>query len=415
MAWLKHPWRCGFAVAVGLLGTACETSSSSSGYTPYTAIYVDPADFLGGVACSGTDGSMKSYVATLYDVSDNNPETIVTVTSSPPTSCRAPITFAQIAPGHFYTVTVDGYELPACSLGRYDAGCLVPAGGWGSGVRTMVLSSGAGVPAVSAYVAPTWTTRCGRLASAEGTAGAGGEAGAGGTDAAGADAGGSGGAGQGGSSENNPFYVYDPLGPTEAVYQTSSRFGGCEPLPAPTGPSRVVITAAALRGGLSCGKEPGQVARFEVRGPGDTVPRLVDCGAEVRYEDLPPGTSFEARVFAFESGSSGPRWGSQCAVRTGAGQTRAAVCDKPSERGSLLIPGDSVLCEGASSYRATAVGLGLPAQSAACPADLSFSGLPAGLVDVAVERKDGSGASLGSAICTGYVEPGQQAKATCSF
>lgn len=442
---------------MSLLGLACESDPSPSGFTTYTALYVEPADFRGGVVCGGVDGAMKSYVATLYDVSSNDPATVITVASTPPLPCNAPATFSQVVPGNFYVVAIDGYEEPSCSFSRYDtAGCIVPAGGWGSGVRTQVLSDGSGIPPVSAHVSPTWTTRCGRLASAEppgnGGAGQGGDAGQGGEGQGGEgqagegqagegqggegqggeSAAGQGGTGQGGASAagqggganlggeggaagagGNPFYQYDPKGPTEAVFQTSARMGGCEPLPAPTGPGRVVIRAEALQGGLSCGKNPGQVARFEVLRDGE-APRVVDCGAEVRFEELTPSTSFEARVFAFESGGSGPRWGSRCTARVAPGQTLAANCAPPSERGALKIPG-ATLCEGAATYRATVVGVETPIQGAVCPADLAVSGLPAGLVDVVIERKDSAGTVLGAALCSGKVQPGQQVAATCSL
>jgi hypothetical protein len=402
------PWflrRCGLLGAC-LLGAACENPSSSSGFTPYTAVYIEPADFRGGVVCGDTEGAMQSYVATLYDVSSNDPENIVTVASTPPLPCGAPAIFSQVIPGHFYIAALDAYREPACPFGRYDpAGCLVPAGGWGSGVRTQLLSAGGGVPPASAYTSPAWTTRCGRLASAEEPGegeGQGGEAGAGGE---------AGGAGEGG--QGSPFYQYDPKGPTEAVYRTSARMGGCEPLPAPTGPGRVLIRAEALRGNLSCGKEAGKIARFEVTGGGE-APRLVDCGAEVRFEDLPPGQSFEAQVFAFEQGSSGPRWGGRCTARTFAGQTSAARCDPLSERGSLRLLG-AALCEGAATYRATVVGLLRPAVIATCPADLVLPDLPPGLLDVAVERRDSAGTLLGGALCGGKVQPGQQTAAACSL
>jgi hypothetical protein len=365
---------------------ACENPSTSSSFTPYTALYVDPSDFRGGVSCSADEGAMKSYVVTLQDVSSNDPDDVLIVASSPPTTCSAPAIFSQVTPGNFYVAAIDAYELPPCPFNRYDVtNCLVPAGGWGSGARLMVRSDGAGIPAASAYVPPTWSTRCGRLPEASET-------------------------GAGGST--SPFYRYDPLGPSEAVFQTAARMGGCEPLPAPTGPARVVLRANALRGALSCGTSPGQIARFEVR-VGDDAPRSVDCGAELPFEGLEPNQAFVARVFALESGSSGYRWGTRCFARTVAGQTRSASCDPLTERGTLRLVGGS-LCKPGATYRATVVGLGLQPQSAVCPADLVFSGLPAGVVDVLVERRTAEGQVEGGIVCSGSVQPGQMSEAICS-
>ncbi|MCS6900487.1 MAG: hypothetical protein RMJ98_12745 [Myxococcales bacterium] len=400
--------RRSFLLVACLLGASCENPSSSSGFTPYTAIYIEPADFRGGVLCSDTEGSMQSYVATLYDVSSNDPDNVVTVASSPPLPCSAPAIFSQVIPGHFYIATLDAYQEPACAFGRYEpAGCLVPAGGWGSGVRTQLVSTGIGVPPTSAYASPAWMTHCGRLAST-------------GETGKGEEEGGKAGADDKGSTEETgaggqrgPFYRYDPKGPTEAVYRTSARMGGCEPLPAPMGPARVVIRAEALRGQFSCGQESGKIARFEVIGSGE-APRLVDCGAEAWFKELPPGQSFEIQVFAFEQGSSGPRWGSRCSARTFAGQTSAARCDPLSERGSLRLLG-AVLCEDASTYRATVVGLLNSSALTACPADLVLPDLPAGLLDVTIERRDSAGTLLDGALCTGKVQPGQQTTATCSW
>lgn len=376
-----------FVVAASTLGLGCESPATSSGYSPYTAVYVDPADFLGEISCNSVDGAMKSYVATLYDVSDGRPDSILTVVSSPPTSCHSPVAFSQIVPGHFYTVSIDGYDLPACPFGHYEDGCLAPADGWGSGTRTVVLANGNALPPISAYASPSWMTHCGRLPNppADGTGG------------------------------QTDFYSYDPLGPTEAVYLTSSRINGCESLTVVDGPARVILSAETLRGGLNCGKNPGQISKFEVQSSKDSAPKSIDCGAEVRYENLPPDINFNIKIFAFESGSSGPRWGSQCFARTKNGQTLAASCDGLSERGSLLLSGAGSLCSDASSYRATVVGLNLPAQSALCPTNLLFSGLPSGVNDLWVERKDSTGNTLGTALCSGFVLPGQQAATTCSF
>jgi hypothetical protein len=80
-----------------------------------TSVSVDPQSFLGAVsdggvalACSDQPGSMRSFVATVTDVTD--PETPFVLPSSPPTSCGQSAYFQYVTPGHIYVADVDAYE-----------------------------------------------------------------------------------------------------------------------------------------------------------------------------------------------------------------------------------------------------------------------------------------------------------------
>ena len=233
---------------------ACDVSGTTTTYQPYTAVFVDPSDFRGGVVCGDTAGTMRSYVATLIDVTRLNEQTgafevgtvddEVIVASSPPISCRQPATFSQIVPGHYYRAEIDAYVDPACTFrlfqGSDGSPCLAPIGapdpgpsgddggtagqaipvdpaerttrsGWDTGARAQLRAPGDGTPPqLSALVDPPWTTRCGQVGGlpvgqagqggASGSAGQGGVAGQSGVAGQGGVAGQSGVAGQGGSA-----------------------------------------------------------------------------------------------------------------------------------------------------------------------------------------------------------------------
>jgi hypothetical protein len=139
------------AAPLGACTTTTDTTISSSGST---ALALTPGAFLGDVACSAQAGSMRSYVATLFDVTDvTSPDyaeehaEALPLPSSEPTSCTSYVTFNNIAIGHFYTVVVDGYE--------EDPATLVASGGRSSGSRHMVFKSS------RKPVTPRWNGRCG--------------------------------------------------------------------------------------------------------------------------------------------------------------------------------------------------------------------------------------------------------------
>ncbi len=463
-------------LSLGLV--ACEVSGTTTTYTPYTAVYVDPTDFTGGVACGSAEGAMQSYVATLIDVTAAQP---LIIGSSPPTDCRLSVGFSQIVLGHFYVAQIDAYTQPACGFQQLTspAGggqCLVPAGptvpgvngapdtvssGWGSGVRAQVLAVNGQAPAPGSFVDPAWTTSCGRVRTApdggdpvctssaagasgsSGQAGTGGQAGAagqGGAGQGGAGAGGaSGGAGASGSGTSGsgtsngtggslddvpgssgqsyvppPYRTFCSTDPTEAVYQVNARIAGCVALAAPTGTASIRLTTDALRGSLPCGSVAGTIARFSVQQDGGDT-RTPDCGEDLLYTDLTPGAYVQWRVFAYEQGSTTPRWGATCRGRAQAGLTVTATCDALQEQGSLRLSGAEICTEGVSLYRASTVGSSTPAVAQQCPGDLVLQGQAPGAVEVLVERRGPGGQTVDAITCEGQVLPGLQATGTCSL
>jgi len=137
-----------FGLSLPLL--ACLACGSSSSTTTAVVrpelVAVDPDDFLGDLRCAlpfegnadvdaGADASVanlpctpesasnpdavRSYVATLFDVTPAEdggvPNPGVPLSSSAPTSCLKPVTFAFVVAGHRYVAEVDAYhERPEC-------------------------------------------------------------------------------------------------------------------------------------------------------------------------------------------------------------------------------------------------------------------------------------------------------------
>ncbi|MFO0757665.1 MAG: hypothetical protein U0359_14305 [Byssovorax sp.] len=136
-------------VALAACTTTTDTTTASSGSVA-SALAVDPADFLGKVACSAQPGGMRSFVATATDVTD--PAHPLTLGSSSPTPCSQSALFRYIQIGHVYVAEVDAYEEAA--------GDLTPLADASSGSRHMVLRNPPEGQA-GAIVAPRWTTDCG--------------------------------------------------------------------------------------------------------------------------------------------------------------------------------------------------------------------------------------------------------------
>jgi hypothetical protein len=122
-----------------LLAQAC--TSTATTIIPGTAIgpgttsvSVDPASFLGtladsgvGIACSDQPGGLRSFVATVTDVT--NPENLFVLPSSPPTSCGQSAYFQYVTPGHAYVAAIDAYEetpdqlVPVCGAAGPSSSC----------------------------------------------------------------------------------------------------------------------------------------------------------------------------------------------------------------------------------------------------------------------------------------------------
>jgi hypothetical protein len=363
------------ATAGALVATAaCTTTDTVTSTQVFTAIYVEPDSFRGGLECGSAEGAMQAYAVTLTDVTDPDPARHVVLPTSPATACEQRASFGQLVDYDYYAAVVDVYDLPACPPGKTLGKCLVSLGGYGSGARTMGYQLTAKTPFVP--VEPIYTTRCGQPAV----------------------------------TAKQIAYQYDPDGPTQAVDLTQVKLQGCQAVDVGTKPAGVKIETAILRGTLTCGEEAGQVSRLEIRRQGDTEVKKAGCGEEVRYEPLPTGEDETFLVLGYEAGTDAPRWGASCEARTQAGLVIAASCDALSEQGALRIPSDAACAGGATSYRATVVGAGTSLQRT-CGQDAIFQGLAAGLVSVQIEQVGGSASSL---LCSGQVAPGQVTGAACS-
>jgi hypothetical protein len=115
------------ALLVASSGCAATTDTGIVSGAVTTRITVDPAVFLGNVACGTGPGKMRSYVATLTDVTGPPFD----LPSSRPTPCSQPIAFFYVRPGHQYTARIQGYEqeataLDACSGPSSGSSLLVP-------------------------------------------------------------------------------------------------------------------------------------------------------------------------------------------------------------------------------------------------------------------------------------------------
>lgn len=136
----------------------CETSADTSSLpsaSAITSILVDPSFFMGDMPCTATPGSMQSYVAQIYDVT--NADEIITLSASPPVSCAAAVTFRQVVVGHLYRIKIDGYDIAARNL--------LPVGGASSGSQTMLLKTNPDAGPVE----PQWSTHCEDVAAVENT------------------------------------------------------------------------------------------------------------------------------------------------------------------------------------------------------------------------------------------------------
>lgn len=276
-----------------LLGVAaCDatTDTTATVVTVPTSLTVDPSTFLGAVDCSNLPGALKSYVATLSEITEGKPA--VELASSPPTPCSQPIAFRYVLDGHSYTVAIDGYDVPAAGL--------VPCGGSGSGSRYMLPAPGVpnracadALVASGGPVAPRWSTRCGDIAS---------------------------------SPIINEEVIATCAGPLSDLGTS-----------APTG---ITIDPRASLGSLACVADGGTITRFDIKAddPGQTNHLGLDCATFASLDpqtfsytkSLVPGATYTFHLGAHAvdeaSPAAGPRYTAECSVVAQAGFTVPAVC-----------------------------------------------------------------------------------------
>jgi len=316
-----------------LLG-ACSTSSvTGTTFTPVTAIVVDPAQFLGGVACIDAPGAMRSYVATLYEVASTRAGLVRTraLPSSAPTACFRQVQFQGVRVGAQYVADVDGYD-------RDDIVPLEP------GSRTVVASGSR-----TKTVPPRWTTSCGTGPSVIGDAGRPGSAKDGGAEASGSarrgiDAGTPAPAEALDAACPAQFVTVAPPsgwtpplnGPVCAQAQASLIIQGCAPLQETGVPSVTGVMVDLFNGALpggSCTTALGEIATFSVSLRGAPGPsKEASCGGSAELDGLVDGTSYVLDVMATAMGEAGTETlTTSCFATAIGGVVVPAACDPLSD------------------------------------------------------------------------------------
>lgn len=336
-----------------------------------TLVAVSPTDFAGDVPCTDAAGGMQRYVVTLRDLGTaEEPSDPFTLPSAVvreggvyrPLSCHLPAAFAFVVAGHRYDAEVDAYD-------RSDLVAL------GAGSRTLLDEK------TGEWVAPRWTTSCGRMVD--------------------------------GSPAEGPV--------TAALYLT--RFvRGCEPLvDAGTSPTAIRISLDDSLAGLACGDAVGAVAGFEARrvAPLPSESQVRDCGESALFVDLTPGVSYEFELFAFEAGALAPRWGTTCHRKALSGATVDAPCGALVDTGGLRAKSQDLLaalgrnCSELSQITAALVGTEQK-KTVPCGLDLTFDDLPTGLQQLTITGTPLAGGPAADATCTVTVEPGVRRDAQCA-
>lgn len=265
---------------LALFAVGCGSSPEEPGTTNPTLVAVAPADFKGEVPCADAPGAMRRYVVTLFDLGSAEEPTAPYALPSGvvrggdgifrPTACEQVAAFGFVIPGHRYDAEVEAYD-------RTDLHAVGP------GSRNLMDD------ATGEYVAPRWTTTCGRKLS-------------------------------GSPAE----------GPVTAAWYLTRYVRGCAPLSSTSGetPTGIRIEIDAALGALECGSAAGEVATFAVVQQGSTeAPKSAACGEAVELTGLEPGTSYTFDVGAFETGGSAPRWSTTCYRTAEKGAIVGAACD----------------------------------------------------------------------------------------
>lgn len=254
-----------------------------------TSLTIDPASFLGSVACSNQPGALKSYVATLSEVEIGKPA--VALASSPPIPCSQPVSFRYVVDGRSYTVAIDGYDVPASSL--------IPCGGSESGSRYMLPASESEAGACAALllagkvpVAPRWRTGCGNISSS-------------------------------------------PSTDRKIVAACAVPLSGDDTTAPPAG---ITIDPRVALGMLACVSDGGTITRFDIKAddPNQTNHLGLDCGMFASLDpqtfsytkNLVPGATYTFHIGAHAAGETapGPQYTAECSAVARAGFTVPAVC-----------------------------------------------------------------------------------------
>lgn len=132
-AWMRPP-RARLLI-LGLFGasvgcnpttdTTATTTTSVVETVTATSVTLGPEAFLGQVPCSNAAGALRSYVATLTDITqgeDGKADLAFDLPSSAPIPCSNRAIFRYIVADHAYGATLEGYDLDASELAPLSPG-----------------------------------------------------------------------------------------------------------------------------------------------------------------------------------------------------------------------------------------------------------------------------------------------------
>lgn len=347
------------ALTLGLTSCSTSTGESAEDDRP-TLVEVEPAAFLGNVACGPEAGAAKTYLARLFDLTPLgvDGDDRLELSSSGPVDCKHSAAFGWVVPGHRYGARVLGYDRPAEELVEAAPGIPV------------LLDAETRLP-----VDPVWTSDCGL---------------------------------------DNP-----PLNAIIAEAQLTRRVRNCSPFVLSDGStqSQVVFTLTEERCAAS------GVDQFLVRRNGEDV-GSGECGAEVVISDLEPGEFVEVNLLAYAADAEQPTHGAVCGARAVPGIRVTGVCDDLGENGTVLLPLADVLEALDTRCGPDLVGLDLTFSeatppnlsfgSSGCSGFARFAELSPGSYDfTAVARIRGQAER--TAVCTADVEPGLSTRPACSL
>jgi hypothetical protein len=358
--------------------TSADTSTLGATTAAVTSIFVDPSFFMGELPCSAVPGGMQSYVAHIYDVTNQQP---IALPASPPTSCAAAVTFQQVVVGRKYRVKIDGYDLPPSML--------VPVGGMSSGSRTMTLEINDGVGPV---VTPRWTTHCDDVISEKDT--------------------------QVNTTTCTPF----PKVPVTTGISVDPRVGMKSAIPALTCKKEITDP-------MGNPIEVGDVFALHIRPDNPSLPALLDLpciddgpAPPAFTQGLTVGQTYTFRVEAVATAAGPVVWGTSCFATAKEGLVVNAACDPLRSDGAMEIVIDGLLgadtCSDANVVTFDAAYAGPPKETVigvACGKSVRFSPLTPGKHAVAVVGHRKSGDVALEATCSATVAPGTVSVATCTL
>lgn len=355
----------------------CETSADTSGLptaTAVTSIYVDPAFFLGDLKCAPTEGSMRSYVASIYDVTVDQ---LVTLPATPPTSCAAGVTFRQVVVGHKYRIKIDGYDLAPEAL--------EPLGGPASGSRTMTLKVASGVGPV---VTPKWSTHCNDVTAEQDT--------------------------QVNIASCAPF--------AEAPSPTGVRV---DPRGGMKSATPMLACKKTILDPMGIPTEVGDVFSLNVRPDNPALPALLDlpCSddgpAPPAYtQNITVGQTYGFRIEAKAIDKGPVIWASSCVANPIDSLIVEATCDPFVAHGAMDVLIDAAKCEATKTASVDLEYPGPPKKlltGVACGKTVRFSALAPGMQAITAVGRDQSNNVTLEATCSGTVELGSVTDATCIY